>query len=94
MKRSHRELRSTALSSGVIAILLGLVSYLLARGRDGFDKGLLTGMTVALMVIGAYLLGSGARPGRRARANRMSSGYPARGDGGEGLWLPSRDDQE
>ena len=81
---SRRQLRprlATARSTGTLLVVLGALSWLLSRGRDGFDKGLFQGMCVALTVMGAYFLGT-ATFGRR--------------DGDETLpddqWLPSRDE--
>ena len=72
--------KSTSLSTGMVFVLLGLASFALSRGRDGFDKGLFTGACVALMVLGAYLLGSGT--------------FRKPTDDGSGdVWLPSRDER-
>ena len=64
----------------MIAVLLGLGTHLLSRGRDGFDKGLFIGMTVAFMVLGVYLLSAAARSTSTESAKDSS-------------WLPSRDDE-
>lgn len=69
---------TTTLSSGMICILLGFGSFALARGRDGFDKGLFIGMTVGLMVLGAYLVGS---------TTFRKTHTP------DDTWLPSRDER-
>lgn len=67
------------MSSGMLFVVLGLATFALSRGRDGFDKGLFQGATVALMVIGAYLLGSGTF--RKSTDKEL----------GDDAWLPSRD---
>ncbi len=69
----------TSLRTGYLLVALGLLSLLLSRGRDGFDKGLFLGACVALMVIGAYLLSSATF--RKGAADEL----------GEDAWLPSRD---
>lgn len=71
----------TSLSTGMICVVLGLAGYTLSRGRDGFDKGLFIGATVALMVIGAYLLG--AATFRKGTQDEL----------GDDAWLPSRDER-
>ncbi|MEO6020462.1 MAG: hypothetical protein ABIP45_09485 [Knoellia sp.] len=73
--------KATSLSTGMICVLLGLGAFMLSQGRDGFDKGLFIGITVALMVLGAYLLGSGTF--RKSGDKQL----------GDGAWLPSRDEQ-
>lgn len=78
------------MTSGTIAVVLGLASWLLSRGRDGFDKGLFTGMTVAFMLIGAYLLGSAARTSKQQDRAPERGGDDTNDDG---MWLPSRDEQ-
>lgn len=77
--------RSTVSTTGLICVLLGFAAFLLSRGRDGFDKGLFLGMTVALMVLGAYLLGNSMRS-RRDRGDEAQNET-------DGMWLPSRDDK-
>lgn len=74
-----RPRRSTSLMGGSLCIVLGFASLLLSRGRDGFDKGLFQGACVALMVLGAYLLGSATF--RRSTQDEL----------GDDAWLPSRD---
>ena len=78
--------KATDLTGGTLCVVLGLAAYVLSRGRDGFDKGLFQGATFALMVLGAYLLGSGLR----ARRNTTANGEDESGDD---LWLPSRDER-
>lgn len=65
--------------SGSLCVALGFVALLLSRGRDGFDKGLFQGACVALMVLGAYLLGSATF--RKGAQDEL----------GDDAWLPSRD---
>jgi len=69
---------------GMVIVLAGFVTAALSRVVDsGFFHGAFLGMTVALMVLGAFILGRGIwGPGRD-------------GQGGEGsMWLPSRDRRE
>lgn len=75
--------KATDLTSGTICVALGFVTFMLSRGRDGFDKGLFQGATVAFMLLGAYLLGSAIR------AKGGTSDTETKGD--DDLWLPSRD---
>lgn len=65
----------------MIFVLLGFAAFALSRGRDGFDKGLFQGATVALMVVGAYLLGSATF--RKSTEEELS----------DDAWLPSRDER-
>lgn len=76
-----RRSSTTSMSTGTAAIVLGCLAFVLSRGRDGFDKGLFLGACIALMVIGAYLLGS--------TTFRRSD----RDGGSERSWLPSRDER-
>ena len=69
------------MTSGMLCVLLGFVSFLLSRGRDGFDKGFFQGACVALMVLGAYLLGSATF--RKGTTKEL----------GDDAWLPSRDER-
>lgn len=83
-----RTSKATDLTSGTLCVLLGAVTLMLSRSRDGFDKGLFQGATVALMVLGAYLLGSAIR----AR-NDTTPDVEGEGPGDDDLWLPSRDER-
>lgn len=65
----------------MIFVLLGLASFALSKGRDGFDKGLFQGATIGLMVVGAYLLGSATF--RKSTDEEL----------GDDAWLPSRDER-
>jgi len=76
-----RPTKTTSLSTGMICVLLGLGSFALSHGRDGFDKGLFLGLTIALMVLGAYLLGSATF--RKSTDEEL----------GHDAWLPSRDER-
>lgn len=63
--------------TGNTPILLGIAIYVVGRPYDGFLGEFLDGATIALMVLGAYLVG-------RALWDR--------GDGDRGWWLPRRED--
>jgi len=81
---SRRQLRprlATARSTGTLFVVLGALSWLLSRGRDGFDKGLFQGASIALMVLGAYVLGT-ATFGRGKDDEQLP----------DDQWLPSRDE--
>lgn len=80
-KRTLRPSKTTSLSTGMICVLLGFAALALSHGRDGFDKGLFLGMTIALMVLGAYLLGSATF--RKSTDEEL----------GDDAWLPSRDER-
>ncbi|MFC7491723.1 MULTISPECIES: hypothetical protein [unclassified Knoellia] len=84
--RGLRTTKATDLTTGTLCVLLGSLTVMLSRGRDGFDKGLFTGATVALMLLGAYLLCSAIRA--RHDAPREVEGES---HGDDDLWLPSRD---
>ena len=87
-----RTSKAADLTSGTLCVLLGSVTLSLSRGRDGFDKGLFQGATVALMVLGADLLGSAIRARSEATpgVERDNHGHD-NDDSGDDLWLPSRD---
>ncbi|WP_149814468.1 hypothetical protein [Serinicoccus marinus] len=80
MTTPQDRMRTFRMTSGVAVILAGFVSYYVSRQIDGgFWHGFFQGATLALMILGAFLVGSGRWPGRRR-------------DGGEEQhWLPSRD---
>ena len=69
---------------GMSLVLLGLLTGFLSRVvESGFFHGVFQGMTIALMVLGAYAIGRGV--------------WGSRGDGVEqrgAMWLPSRDRRE
>lgn len=73
---------STRLAAGIPAILLGFVTYILSNAFDsGFIHGLFQGATIALMVMGAYVLGAGTWFSRKNDEELRYGGH----------WLPSRD---
>ena len=69
---------------GMSLVLLGLLTGFLSRVvESGFFHGVFQGMTIALMVLGAYAIGRGV--------------WGSRGDGVElrgAMWLPCRDRRE
>ncbi|HSO63617.1 MAG TPA: hypothetical protein VLQ78_00830 [Ornithinibacter sp.] len=69
---------------GMASVLAGFVTGALSRiVESGFFHGAFQGMTVTLMVLGAFIIGRGLRATGRA------------GEGHEGsMWLPSRDRRE
>lgn len=75
-------MRRTYLLSGLPVILVGFLCYALSSAFEGgFLRGLFQGETIALVVLGAYLLGA-------------SLWFPRKGDEDlrdGGHWLPSRD---
>ena len=72
----------TQLLSGIPVILLGSLTYALSTAFEGgFFRGFFQGATVALMVLGAYLVGAGLRFSRKNDEDLRSGGH----------WLPSRD---
>lgn len=67
---------------GVIAVALGLTCYLIGRAFDsGFVSGLFDGMTIALSVMGAYLIGASTWQARKSEKDLQEGRH----------WLPSRD---
>lgn len=79
-----RTSKATDLTSGTLCVVLGLVAFVLSRGRDGFDKGLFQGASIALMLLGVYLLGAAMRTRRETPESDGNNGD-------DDLWLPSRD---
>lgn len=70
---------------GVNLILLGLACFVVGLLFDGgFLRGLFNGATIALMALGAYIIGANTWRGRHSGESRE--------DGGQ--WLPSRDDTD
>ena len=66
---------------GMVMVLAGFVTGALSRVvESGFVHGALLGMTVALMVLGAFFIGRGIW------------GSDREGEGS--MWLPSRDRRE
>lgn len=71
-------------ASGIPVILVGFLCYGLTNLFDGgFFRGLFQGATIALMVLGAYLVGTGIWTSRRTEEDLR----------GGASWLPSRDGQ-
>ncbi len=76
----------TPRSTGMGLVVAGLLTFVISTQiSGGFFRGLFQGMTIALMVGGAYLLSTRWRQDRR-------SGGPDEEDP-DALWLPSQDDQ-
>lgn len=72
----------TRLTSGIPVILVGFLCFALSTAFEGgFLRGLFQGATVALMVLGAYLLGAGLWTSRKGDRDLRRGGH----------WLPSRD---
>lgn len=67
---------------GVAVVLLGFACYLVGLAVDGgFVGGLFDGATIALMVLGAYLIGASMWHARRSEQDLREGKH----------WLPSRD---
>ena len=63
-------------------ILVGFLCYALSNAFDGgFLRGMFQGATIALMVLGAYLVGAGLWFSRKDEEDLRNGGH----------WLPSRD---
>ncbi len=72
-------------SAGLAAIMVGFVTLLLSRQIDGgFWHGFFQGATVALMVLGAFFVGSGIWPRRRADGDEQEHWLPSRDGSGDG----------
>lgn len=70
------------LMSGLPVILMGFLCFALSAAFEGgFFRGLFQGATVALMVVGAYLLGAGLWTARKDDEDLRRGRH----------WLPSRD---
>lgn len=75
----------TQVKSGIPVILLGFLCYSLTAAFDGgFFRGLFQGATIALMLLGVYLLGAGLWFSRKSDEDLRSGGH----------WLPSRDEHD
>lgn len=73
---------STHLTTGMPVILTGFLCYALSNLFDGgFFRGLFQGATIALMILGAYLVGAGLWFSRKGEEDLHRGGH----------WLPSRD---
>lgn len=69
---------------GMVMVLAGFVTAALSRVvESGFVHGAFLGMTVALMVMGAFVIGRGIWGPDRDEEGRDGS-----------MWLPSRDRRE
>lgn len=75
---------ASANSGAALTILLGILSVLLARGRDGFDKGLFLGAGIALMLMGVYVLSARIRAAKDTAEDSTTRDESS-------TWLPSRD---
>lgn len=74
----------TQLVSGIPFILVGFFCYALSNAFEGgFFRGFFQGATVALMILGAYLLGAGLWFSRKNDEDLSNGGH----------WLPSRDER-
>lgn len=88
--------RSTSLGSSTVLVVVGIASWLLSRGRDGFDQGLFLGMSVAFLALAAYLIGSALRDEKKGPHDPTQGGGTVGGRGtetGDDMWLPSRDER-
>lgn len=81
-KKHGRAMGRVELMAGMPVILLGFVCYALSGVFErGFVHGLFQGATIALMVLGAYLVGAGLWHSRTDEAALDEGAH----------WLPSRD---
>lgn len=70
------------MAAGMPLILVGLLCFMLSNVVDGgFLKGFFQGATIALMILGAYILGAGMWFSRKAEEDLRDGKH----------WLPSRD---
>lgn len=70
------------LLSGMPIILIGFLTFALSSAFEGgFLRGFFQGATIALMVLGAYLIGAGLWFSRKDGEDLHNGGH----------WLPSRD---
>lgn len=77
-----RAMGRVELMAGMPVILLGFVCYALSEVFDsGFVHGLFQGATIALMILGAFLLGAGLWHSRQDQQSLDEGAH----------WLPSRD---
>lgn len=61
---------------GMTLIVLGLACFVIGLAFDGgFLRGLFIGATVALMVMGAYVIGGSRKRGRRSEAGLDDAGH-------------------
>lgn len=82
MKSSPADAMSKVrLTAGITSIVIGFATFWLSRVFDsGFVHGFFQGATVALMIVGAYLVGAGMWQ-HRSRGQVEDDQH----------WLPSRD---
>lgn len=80
--RTPKAMGRFQLTAGVPVVLLGFVTFWLSRVFDeGFVHGLFQGATIALMVLGAFLVGAGMWHSRQDQQSLDEGAH----------WLPSRD---
>lgn len=75
---TQTKFRRPLLGTGFGLIVLGMASFLAHFAFDSFVKGMFLGAALALLVLGAYLVGQARWP------TRDEQGEPRQ-------WLPSRD---
>lgn len=74
---ANTKIRGTA---GMTLIVLGMACFVISLAFDGgFVRGLFIGATVALMVMGAYVVGASRKQGRGGADAPHDTGH----------WLPS-----
>lgn len=83
MKLTDPSTSRTHGGAGMNLIVLGLLCFVVGLALDGgFVRGLFIGATVALMVMGAYVVGASRKRGHRSEDGPHEGGH----------WLPSRED--
>lgn len=79
---TRRTMTGVRLGGGMVSIILGFGCYwLTSLFEGGFWRGFFQGATIALMVMGAYLIGAGLWRPRTPSSSGDETGH----------WLPSRD---
>ncbi len=79
---ARRSWTRTYRTGGLVSVLLGFVTYQAGRAFDGgFVSGMFDGATIALMIMGAYLIGASTWHARRSEQDLDEGKH----------WLPSRD---
>lgn len=71
-------------------VIAGLALVTISRSLDGFAQGLCIGAGIALILGGVALLSAHQRRSRPGRDN--GEGGEGGERGGDGMWLPSRDE--
>ncbi|AIY18555.1 hypothetical protein ACIRN4_20180 [Pimelobacter simplex] len=71
-------------------VIAGLALVTISRSLDGFAQGLCVGAGIALILAGVALLSAHQRRRRPDAANQDGD----RSGRGDGMWLPSRDEDE